>query len=261
MLSSNIDRVSKIAESLDSVYEDDVQFLLLSSNHSSLMEKYTTVAVPMTVDELARSILSNASFFNASNQTYACMMPSKDGIMMPVIAERFNHFELVHQNAAEEDSEIESRNQPEFFYQGREQLSWYGARQGFTVTRNEMVQKLKKSIADMNNSYGVFHVSHDPGIGGSTFARDFAYHKKYMTPANINNPVVALEWANLELLCNECHQKEHQKTRNTAETLKFGLNGDLIAPRVSILTRHAKTTYPTFVYLDFPFSMKNEVPP
>lgn len=185
VLSSDTDRVSKIAESLDSVYEDDVQFLLLSSNHPSLMERYATLAIPLTADELARSILSNASLFDASSQAYACMMPSRDGTMVSIIAERFNHFELVHQNVAEEDSKIESRAQPELFYQGREQLSWYGARQGFAVARNEVVQKLKKSITEMDNSYGTFYVYHDPGIGGSTFARNFAYHMRMDQPVCI----------------------------------------------------------------------------
>lgn len=185
VISSDTDRVSKIAEALDSVYEDNVQFLLLSSNHPSLMERYTALAIPLTADELARSILSNASFFNVSNQAYACMMPDRDGIMVSLIAERFSHFELIHQNVSDEDLKIESRTQPELFYQGREQLSWYGAGQGFAVTRNEVVQKLKKNIAEMDNSCGTFNVSHDPGIGGSTFARNLAYHMRMDQPVCI----------------------------------------------------------------------------
>lgn len=197
VLSSDTDRVSKIAESLDSVYEDDVQFLLLSANHPSLDERYATVTLPLTADELARSILSNASFFNARSQAYECMMPSKDGTMVSIIAERFNHFELVHQNVAEEDSKIEARTQPELFYQGREQLSWYGARQGFAVSRNELVQRIKKNIAEMDNSYGVFQVNHDPGIGGSTFTRDFAYHMR------MDHPVCILRQYSKETTANQ----------------------------------------------------------
>jgi 5-methylcytosine-specific restriction endonuclease McrA len=56
------------------------------------------------------------------------------------------------------------------------------------------------------------------------------HHKKYITPANINNPSIALDWSNLELLCDECHQKEHQKTQSTAKSTIFDVNGDLIAP-------------------------------
>lgn len=185
VLSSDTDRVSRIAEALDSVYEDDVQFLLLSTNHPALAKKYTTSTIPLTVDEFARSILANKSFFGSDSQAYACMMPSKDGTMVSIISERFNHFELVHQNAADEDAKIESRTQPELFYEGREQLSWYGAKQGFAVLRNEVVQKLKKSITEMDNSYGVFYVWHDPGMGGSTLARNLAYDMRLDYPVCI----------------------------------------------------------------------------
>lgn len=185
VLSSDTERVSKIVEVLDSVYEDDVQFLLLSSNHSSLVEKYSASSIPLTADEFARSILANKSFFNASNQAYTCMMPSKDGTMVPIIAERFSHFELIHQNAADEDEKFESRIRPYLFYQGREQLSWYGAKQGFAVSRNEVVQKLKKNIAETENSYCTLNVRHDPGIGGSTFVRELAYNMRMDQPVCI----------------------------------------------------------------------------
>jgi len=36
-----------------------------------------------------------------------------------------------------------------------------------------------------------------------------AHHKTYLTPENINDPAIALAWANLEALCQNCHNKEH----------------------------------------------------
>ena len=35
------------------------------------------------------------------------------------------------------------------------------------------------------------------------------HHKVYLTPANINDPEVSLNHANLEYLCHECHDDEH----------------------------------------------------
>lgn len=35
------------------------------------------------------------------------------------------------------------------------------------------------------------------------------HHKIHLTPQNINDPSVALNWDNLQLLCLECHNKEH----------------------------------------------------
>ena len=35
------------------------------------------------------------------------------------------------------------------------------------------------------------------------------HHKVYLNPENINNPEIALNFANLEALCAECHAEEH----------------------------------------------------
>ena len=35
------------------------------------------------------------------------------------------------------------------------------------------------------------------------------HHKKYITPENINDPMITTDFSNLELLCHECHDSEH----------------------------------------------------
>lgn len=37
------------------------------------------------------------------------------------------------------------------------------------------------------------------------------HHKTLLTPENIGDPDVTLNWDNLELLCRDCHGAEHQK--------------------------------------------------
>ena len=39
------------------------------------------------------------------------------------------------------------------------------------------------------------------------------HHKKRLTAENIHDAAVALNWDNLELLCEECHKEEHGKMR------------------------------------------------
>lgn len=39
------------------------------------------------------------------------------------------------------------------------------------------------------------------------------HHRIHLTPDNIHDPDIALSWANLELLCRECHGKEHGNER------------------------------------------------
>lgn len=54
------------------------------------------------------------------------------------------------------------------------------------------------------------------------------HHKIYLTPENINDPNISLNWDNLELLCQHCHNIEHHGGQITAEGLAFDENGDLI---------------------------------
>ena len=39
------------------------------------------------------------------------------------------------------------------------------------------------------------------------------HHKKHITIKNINDPKITLDWANLQLLCRECHFKAHEQRR------------------------------------------------
>lgn len=54
------------------------------------------------------------------------------------------------------------------------------------------------------------------------------HHKIPLTPENINDPNITLSWDNLELTCQDCHNREHHSTDVTAEGLMFDENGDLI---------------------------------
>lgn len=36
------------------------------------------------------------------------------------------------------------------------------------------------------------------------------HHKIRLTPKNLSNPEISLNWNNLELLCDDCHQEEHK---------------------------------------------------
>lgn len=54
------------------------------------------------------------------------------------------------------------------------------------------------------------------------------HHKTWLNPSNINDPLVSLNWDNLEALCQTCHNQEHFKTGITSTGLTFNSKGDLI---------------------------------
>ena len=44
-------------------------------------------------------------------------------------------------------------------------------------------------------------------------AGEIVHHKVHLTPENINDPNVTLNWDNLELLCRDCHAKMHGRSK------------------------------------------------
>lgn len=50
------------------------------------------------------------------------------------------------------------------------------------------------------------------------------HHKCYLTPENIKDPSITLNFSNLEYLCHDCHNKEHFK-ENFEKRYKIDENG------------------------------------
>ena len=65
---------------------------------------------------------------------------------------------------------------------------------------------------------------------GKYVVGDEVHHKVYLTPDNINNADITLNWDRLELLCATCHSIEHNRKEKEVvrEGLTFDSNGDLI---------------------------------
>ena len=56
-----------------------------------------------------------------------------------------------------------------------------------------------------------------------------AHHKEYLTPDNIGDASVTLDWDNLEALCQECHNIEHFETVTaTRPGFAFDEDGNLV---------------------------------
>ena len=53
------------------------------------------------------------------------------------------------------------------------------------------------------------------------------HHKHYLNKRNINNADIALNWDNLEALCQDCHNKEHHAAADTRR-YKFDDDGNVI---------------------------------
>jgi 5-methylcytosine-specific restriction endonuclease McrA len=64
-------------------------------------------------------------------------------------------------------------------------------------------------------------------------AGKIVHHKILLNPYNIDDPNITLNPENLELLCQDCHNKEHhEKYGVTASDLMFDVNGNLVPKNI-----------------------------
>ena len=54
------------------------------------------------------------------------------------------------------------------------------------------------------------------------------HHRRYITPEMLDDPGTTLDFANLEALCRDCHNKEHFEGRSCEPGMYFDTNGDLV---------------------------------
>lgn len=54
------------------------------------------------------------------------------------------------------------------------------------------------------------------------------HHKTLLTPENINDPVITLNWDLLEYLCQRCHNETHGDNLPTREGVRFDEQGNLV---------------------------------
>ena len=56
---------------------------------------------------------------------------------------------------------------------------------------------------------------------------EIVHHKIELTPENIDDPGITLNWDNLELLCRFCHSEVHD-VRKKSRRFSIGPNGEVI---------------------------------
>ena len=51
---------------------------------------------------------------------------------------------------------------------------------------------------------------------------EIVHHKTPLTPANIHDPNITLNWDNLQLLCRDCHARMHDAKQRRYKFDKYG---------------------------------------
>ena len=85
-----------------------------------------------------------------------------------------------------------------------------------------------KAWQDCRNSYAkkAHHLCEECLRKGIYTPGVIVHHVEELTPANIYNPEVALNYSNLELLCRKCHDEQHSE-RDKARRYSFDADGNI----------------------------------
>lgn len=65
---------------------------------------------------------------------------------------------------------------------------------------------------------------------GNTSKKMIVHHKEHLDPNKMLIPEIALDWNNLELLCMDCHNKEHFREEKIIR-YEVAENGEIVAMR------------------------------
>lgn len=63
------------------------------------------------------------------------------------------------------------------------------------------------------------------------------HHKTKLTPTNITDPSITLNWDNLELLCKDCHLAEHETHRERPTRWQTDEEGRVILDTLPPVTK------------------------
>lgn len=63
---------------------------------------------------------------------------------------------------------------------------------------------------------------------GKLVPATIVHHRIHLTKDLMNDPQYTMAWANLEALCQDCHNREHFGTAPSAQRYAFGPDGELL---------------------------------
>ena len=147
---------------------------------------YNIRNLPMSAEEFSAGIMQFASLIGISKKNAGKMLPGKEGAV-DVSVEDYTHFEILYLGIDDDNGEESVNKKPELFYKGERELSWYGAKNKFAIDRTnefrEIVSHIYNSVQDV--PYDRITLLHDPGAGGTTFARQLAFSLSNTIPVVI----------------------------------------------------------------------------
>lgn len=172
------DRLADLIHELDAVYEENAKFYLLSSE-----TRYERMVEDLKRDGVfVESCPISGSLFALGIQEYTSLIPEKKqlgayhivGVQGKVSIEpaSYTHLDIPCLETYQEQKDNPQANDPIEFYQGKQRLSWYGAKSGFALRRIAPARELCTRILRLKDevSSKILQLRHKPGAGGTTLS-------------------------------------------------------------------------------------------
>ena len=184
VLYEDVPFVSTMCGLLDIAFAERIEFLILSPDNrlnDRLQEDgFEPRHIPLSLSELATGVSLRQKEFEVENffedsyrlpHNRTTKTPDVDGLFtIDEIALFEEDMEVLHLDILKNSKE-ENRFD---FLRGKTALSWYGAslNHPFDVRHPELKTVLRDIRKDRK---GIYYIKHDPGVGGTTFARRLAW--------------------------------------------------------------------------------------
>lgn len=181
----------KITESFTDVYDENVDFFMLSAdNDYSNIDLENFKIVNLLFEKFCENLhlaFSRNSFANY-NIHYLIPTDSHDPctISESFASELSDSFEVVYLDCVSGEENDTTKTSRCDFYNGNNVISWYGIKENFDVVRSSKDTIIKKINEDMSDRGRLLRkVYYEPGIGGTTMLRRVAYELRESYPTLI----------------------------------------------------------------------------
>lgn len=179
-----------------------------NENNSLLANNDYTHQCPISISEIGdcfNTYILSASLGNTKIGYSLPCLDTASGLLSETEMHQLEEtFEVLYYGV--ENANIDDQQE---FLTGHASLSWYGAKNEFSARRDTFAKLYIKPLENViKNGHDLFYIEHEPGFGGTTVARQIAWHFHNEYPVLIlrhNRPSHIIE--QLELI--------HNKTKKT----------------------------------------------
>ena len=187
IIDGECDKIFELVTAIDTCYEDDYKISFLSNEvqYETLCKVYkqTLIKYPMDIKEFVSGLNNFRSFLGLKKEKKGYSIIGRDG-NVSISLERYSHLTILHDKIADESEDFSKKEE---FLKGKEPISWYGIEKGYAINRSKHFSLMCDDIADRCRDlpYSILEFRHDPGAGGTTLARQIAYHMSKTHPVVI----------------------------------------------------------------------------